>query len=143
MSDNNDARTGDVARYHPSVMYVRDTNPADPRRPYVPMTTSMLGGGTGTGGGTASPEATQTYPGETLAVGAGQHSLTVPQGANRARIEVTSGSVRWAYGAAGPQTNLLEVGDSVTVEGAQLAALRLIQGELGGATAWVDYWRMG
>jgi hypothetical protein len=89
--------------------------------------------------GTLTPtQVTATFTPEVLTVGAAETQLAaIPALANRALVRVTAGEARMGYGdatSAGVETQVL-------LEGAQLAALRLIRSGTVDAAVRVDYWR--
>ena len=110
-------------------------NPAKPGYASA-LSIEQLGGGGPGGGGATSPVA--TYAAQILGLNAGEKSLTVPAGANRALVTVTAGAALIGLGAATGAPSYA-VGEGVEVSGAQLAALRLIQ-DGAAATAYIDYW---
>lgn len=112
---------------------------------FVPVQADALGGGGSTAPGEPAPGSTVQDPsGAALSIGAGQVQLSPPSSATHARLEVTSGAVRWALGGdAGPQTARLDVGDALSLSGAELAALRLTRDGGSDVAAYVTYWRVG
>lgn len=99
-----------------------------------PLPVAVVGGGAGG----SSEDATQTYAPQILNAGTGQ-SLTVPSGANRALVQVVSGSARMGLGSATVAPEITP-GGGRAVSGAELAALRV--DVISGQTR-VDYWRVG
>ncbi|GGO22282.1 hypothetical protein [Deinococcus humi] len=114
-----------------AVLYIVD----DATGAAIPLTAGQLGGA-----GAAST-VTATYSPESLAVGADEVSLNVPAGANRALVTVTVGTARLGLSNAATAPGY-SVGEGVEINGAQLAALRLVRDGDADATVRVDYWRV-
>ena len=122
-----------------SLLYVITDDDAS----YKPVTESMLAGG-GSGGGGSAPTVTATYPPQALTVGTTVTPLDVPAGANTATVHVISGSARRNIaGTPSATTPLLSVGDSEEIQGAELAAYRLIRDGSSDAALHIEYRTVG
>lgn len=90
------------------------------------------------------PPVIATLAPQALSVGSAPTPLTVPAGANAATVHVVSGSVRRSIGGApGAGTPGLSVGDSEDIQGAELAAYRLIRDGSSDAGLHVEYRTVG
>ena len=114
-------------------------NPASNQ--WEPMTAGS--GGTGGGTVTTTPAVVKSAGSKTLTDTAEQVALGLPAEATHARVEVTSGAVAWAFGAAGPSTGQLGTGDALTLSGAELAAVRLTRSGTADAQVFVSWQVVG
>lgn len=134
LPDNRLPDSVDRQQISPTALYLYDAATGK----WVAAALDALGG---SGGGTGG-SVTATYPPQTLTVGVGQSSLTVPTGANRAQVTVTAGLAHIGLGDANGAP-VYAVSEGVTdIQDAQLAALRMQREGQADATVRVDYWTL-
>lgn len=103
----------------------------------VPVTTTDPLPVTVIGGAGGSEMVMQTYLPQILSTGPGQ-SLTVPAGANRALVQVVTGSARMGLGSATVAPEITP-GGGRELSGAELTAFRV---DILSGQVRVDYWQV-
>ena len=89
-----------------------------------------------------TPLASAVYKPQLLPVSDQEVKLTVPAGANAARVTVNTGAARIGLFDA-PNAALYTAQQGEVFGGAQLGAVRLIRNGVTDASVRIDYWREG